>query len=142
MGTHREVNPVSAYHLVLFDGVCNLCNGFVQFIINRDKKGIFRFASLQSSVGEKYLQEFNLTNQGLYSIILIKNGKAYDQSSAVLHIAKDLPGLWPALYAFRILPKFLTNGIYKLVAANRYRLFGRKDECMIPTPELKARFLQ
>ena len=142
MGPSDTIKPSHDHPLILFDGVCNLCNGAVQFVINRDKEGMFRFASLQSSSADRYLKKFRVKGQHLYSILLIKDNKLYDQSNAILEIARELSGLWPALYAFKIIPAFIRNAIYKLVASNRYRIFGKKDECMIPTPELKARFLQ
>jgi predicted DCC family thiol-disulfide oxidoreductase YuxK len=127
------------HNLILFDGVCNLCNGAVQFIITRDKKEKFRFASLQSSLGRKFIDQSRVSTE---TIMLIKNNKIYDRSSAALEIAKDLSGAWPALYIFKIVPKFLRDGIYNLIAKNRYRWFGKKDECMIPSPEIKSKFLE
>jgi predicted DCC family thiol-disulfide oxidoreductase YuxK len=127
--------------IVLFDGVCNLCNGAVQFIIRHDKKNIFMFASLQSEVGRKILEQYNFPLDELNSFILIENNKAYTRSTGALRVAKKLNGLWPLLYGFIIIPKFIRDSIYNRVAGNRYKWFGKKDACMIPTPELKARFL-
>jgi predicted DCC family thiol-disulfide oxidoreductase YuxK len=127
--------------IVLFDGVCNLCNGAVQFIIRHDKKNIFMFASLQSEVGRKILEQYNFPLDELNSFILIENNKAYTRSTGALRVAKKLNGLWPLLYGFIIIPKLLRDGIYNWVGRNRYKWFGKKDACMIPTPELKARFL-
>jgi predicted DCC family thiol-disulfide oxidoreductase YuxK len=127
--------------IVLFDGVCNLCNGAVQFIIRHDKKNIFMFASLQSEVGRKILEQYNFPLDELNSFILIENNKAYTRSTGALRVAKKLNGLWPLLYGFIIIPKFIRDSIYNWVAGNRYKWFGKKDDCMIPTPELKARFL-
>lgn len=138
---HSLIDPETA-NLVLFDGVCNLCNGAVQFIIKHDRANRFRFASLQSETAKKYIAHFSVTGPELYSLLLIKNGKVYDRSAAVLEIAKHLSGLWPVLAIFIILPEFFRDGIYSLIARNRYRLFGKKDQCMIPTPDLTARFLQ
>lgn len=139
MGTPGPL--IENYNLILFDGVCNLCNGAVQFIIMRDKKQRFRFASLQSSIGKKYssLQPADQPDPG--TILLIRNNRIYDRSNAALEIAKELSGAWPALYIFKIVPKFLRDAIYNLIARNRYRWFGKKDECMIPTPALKNRFI-
>ena len=142
MGSPGAIKLPGDHPLILFDGVCNLCNGAVQFVINRDKRGVFRFASLQASSAAGYLSAFQVKGPHLYSILLIKDGKLYDRSNAILEIARELSGPWPALYAFKIIPAFIRNAVYKLIAANRYRIFGKKDECMIPTPELKARFLQ
>lgn len=127
--------------IVLFDGVCNLCNGAVQFIIRHDKKNIFMFASLQSEVGRKILEQYNFPLDEFNSFILIENNKAYTRSTGALRVAKKLNGLWPLLYGFIIIPKLLRDGIYNWVGRNRYKWFGKKDACMIPTPELKARFL-
>lgn len=126
---------------VLFDGVCNLCNGTVQFVIKRDRAAIFRFASLQSRYAHTLLREVNLPTDQLYSVIVIEKGIAYQKSDAALRIAKHLPGFWRWLYIFRFIPKFIRDGMYNLIARNRYRLFGKQDQCMIPTPELKARFV-
>lgn len=140
MGTSASIEK-RGRPVVLFDGVCNLCNGAVQFIIKRDPAEKFLFASLQSPAAKQLLGEFELSTDDLYSVIVLKNGKRYDRSDALIEIAKDLPGLWPVLTCFRILPKFFRDAMYKLVANNRYRIFGRQDSCMMPTPELKARFL-
>jgi predicted DCC family thiol-disulfide oxidoreductase YuxK len=130
-----------ANQTILFDGVCNLCNGSIQFVIQRDRSGIFNFAALQSTVGRELLQEYGLPVNDLYSVILIKNGKAYQRSRAALEIARHLSGLWPLLYIFIIIPPFIRDSIYNWISRNRYRWFGKKDDCMIPTPELKSRFL-
>jgi predicted DCC family thiol-disulfide oxidoreductase YuxK len=140
MGSPRSVTNTADSPLILFDGVCNLCNGAVQFVIKRDKSEKFRFAALQSALGQNYLHQLGV-KQDTSTIILVKNNKVFDRSSAALEIARDLSGLWPVLFAFKIIPRFLRDGVYNFIARRRYRWFGRKDECMIPTPELKARFL-
>lgn len=127
--------------VILFDGVCNLCNSSVQFIIRHDPTGKFKFASLQSSFGQEQLKNFNIPSEAFNSVILISDGVAYERSDAALEIAKNLSGFWKKFYLFRIVPRFLRNGIYDLVSKNRYRVFGKRDECMIPTPELKSRFI-
>lgn len=127
--------------IVLFDGVCNLCNNAVQFIIRHDKKKQFLFTSLQSEAGQKLLQEYDLPVNELNSFILIDNNKANTRSTGALKVFKKLDGGWPLLYAFIIIPKFIRDAVYNWVRKNRYNWFGKKDECMIPTPELKARFL-
>ena len=138
MGTTAQVDmPV-----ILFDGVCNLCNGAVQFIIKRDSKNRFHFAALQSTYGQHQLQKLDIPTTALHSIILVDGDKFYQRSNAVLEICKHLRGLWPTLYIFKIVPAFLRDGIYNFIANNRYRWFGRQDQCMIPTPALKARFLE
>lgn len=142
MGSPAPLTESAPHNLVLFDGICNLCNGAIQFIVERDPKQKFRFASLQSEAAQHHITHFSLSGPHLYSILLIKKGKVYDRSSAALEIARELSGLWPVLYGFKIIPRFIRDALYNLVAANRYWLFGKKDECMIPTPELKARFIQ
>ena len=127
--------------IVLFDGVCNLCNSAVQFIIRHDKKKVFMFTSLQSDAGQKLLVQYNFPLNELNSFILIENNKAYTRSSGALRVVKKLKGLWPLLYGFMIVPKFIRDGVYDWVGRNRYKWFGKQEACMIPTPELKARFL-
>ena len=126
---------------VLFDGVCNLCNGTVQFVIKRDRAAIFRFASLQSNYAQRLLRQVNLPANQLYSVIVFEDGVAYQKSDAALRIARHLSGFWRWLYIFRFVPKFIRDGLYNFIATNRYRFFGKQDHCMIPTPELKARFV-
>lgn len=127
--------------ILLFDGVCNLCNGAVQFIIKRDKKAKFKFAALQSDAGQALLKEFNLPTDAFESFVLIHQNKAYQQSDAALRVAKLLGGFWELFYVFIVFPRIIRDGLYRMVANSRYKLFGRTDSCMIPTPELKARFL-
>ncbi len=128
--------------IILFDGVCNLCNNAVNFIIERDKKDVFRFASLQSEIGKKLTAERGIDHEAVESIVLIEPGVAYYQkSSAALEISKELSGWVSALSYLSFLPETFRDGIYELIANNRYSWFGKKDACMIPTPELKAKFL-
>ena len=127
--------------VVLFDGVCNLCNGAVQFIITHDKKEKFLFASLQSETGQQLLKKFNLPVNDFNSFILIENNNFFSRSTGALKVVRKLNALWPLLYGLIIVPKFLRDGIYNWVSKNRYRWFGKKESCMIPTPALKARFL-
>jgi predicted DCC family thiol-disulfide oxidoreductase YuxK len=126
--------------LVLFDGICNLCNSGVNWLIKKDTKKLFLFASLQSSVATKLLQDYPQSVPD--SIVLIWEKRLYTQSSAILTISRLLPFPWKLLYAFIIIPKFIRDSIYKYIARNRYRWFGKKDACMIPTPELKERFVE
>jgi len=128
--------------IILFDGVCNLCNGAVQFIIRRDPKQHFKFASLQSPSAQALLQTHGIDPATLYSILVLHNGTLYERSDAALHIARHLPSPWPALTLFKILPKKLRDALYNWVATNRYKWFGQRQSCMIPTPDLKSRFLQ
>jgi predicted DCC family thiol-disulfide oxidoreductase YuxK len=126
--------------IILFDGVCNLCNHAVQFIIRRDPHNCFRFASIQSSIGQQLIAQFpNL--DGFDSIILIEGDRAYTRSTAALRIAKKMNLFWKAAYLFIIIPRPLRDRIYKFVADNRYRWFGKQDTCMLPNPEIRNRFL-
>ncbi len=126
--------------IILFDGVCNLCSGAVQFILKRDRKKKFVFASLQSEVGKALLLKYKV-NTRVETIILLQSEKWFSQSEAALEIARNLSGGWPLLYAFKIVPRFVRDGIYDWISLNRYRFFGKKDACMIPSPEWKNRFL-
>ena len=127
--------------IILFDGVCNLCNGFVQFIIKRDQNAIFKFAALQSDFGQAFLKSQNLNPVELKFVILIVGEKIYTQSTAALKIIQYLDGAWKLGYAFIIVPPFIRNGLYKIVSKYRYKWFGKKTQCMVPTLELKGRFL-
>jgi predicted DCC family thiol-disulfide oxidoreductase YuxK len=127
-------------HIILFDGVCNLCNGAVQYVIKRDRKGIFKFASLQSETGRAMLVQSGLPENQLKSFVYIHGNRFYTQSTAALKVAKQLKGPVQLLYGFIIIPRWIRDLVYDLVAKNRYRLLGRKDACMVPTPELKERF--
>jgi predicted DCC family thiol-disulfide oxidoreductase YuxK len=127
--------------LILFDGVCNLCNSSVQFILLRDKKDRFRFASLQSDYGQSILKQYNLPTDKFNSLALVENGKIYQKSTGALRIARKLKGLWPMLYGFIIVPPFIRNLVCDIIAKNRYRWFGKKEECMLPRPEWKQKFL-
>jgi predicted DCC family thiol-disulfide oxidoreductase YuxK len=133
---------MSEKSLILFDGVCNLCNGFVNFLIVRDKKNKFQFGSLQSAKVQSILSEYQHSYNDISTVIVIENNKLYSHSTAVLKIVRKLGGAWPLLYVFIIIPKPIRDFFYKLVAKNRYRMFGKKDTCMIPTPELKAKFVE
>lgn len=135
------MNTEKKHKIILFDGVCNLCNSSVTFAIKRDKNDIFRFAALQSEIGMQLISKFKIDTSQTDSIILIEGNKYYEKSSAALHIAKHLSGGWPLLYGFIILPKFIRNAVYDFIAKNRYKWFGKKESCMIPTPELQAKFL-
>ena len=127
--------------IILFDGVCNLCNNAVQFVIKHDYSDKFVFAALQSAIGQKLLQQYNLPQTGFDSFVLLQNGKVFLKSTAALQIAKQLSGPVKLLYGFIIVPSFIRNTVYTVVAKNRYKWFGKKDSCMIPTASLKAKFL-
>jgi predicted DCC family thiol-disulfide oxidoreductase YuxK len=127
--------------IVLFDGVCNFCNYWVNFILDRDPKNQFKFAALQSKKGTELLEQFNLPKDDFDSFILISDNKVFKKSIAAFEIAKQISG-WPKIILpFRILPTLLTDFVYDIIAKNRYKLFGKKEACRIPTPEEKSRFL-
>ena len=130
-----------SHKIILFDGVCNLCNGAVTYIIKRDNKNVFKFAALQREIGQKLTSKFKIDTTKVDSIILIDGEKHYEKSSAALHIAKNLSGAYPLLFGFMFVPKFIRNGVYDYIAKNRYKWFGKKESCMIPTAELKSKFL-
>ncbi|MFA5299428.1 MAG: DCC1-like thiol-disulfide oxidoreductase family protein [Lutibacter sp.] len=127
--------------IILFDGVCNLCNTSANFVIKHDKNGQFLFASFQSDAAKEILLQFNLKNLNEETVILIENNKVYDKSTAALKIAKQLEDGFKVLYGFIIIPRFLRDWVYSLIANHRYNWFGKRKSCMIPSPELKNRFL-
>ena len=127
--------------VLLFDGVCNLCNHSVQFIIKKDVVGLFHFAALQSEEGKAILRKHKLSPDSLDTVVLIMNDKAYTRSSAALQVLRKLGLPWSLMSVFLILPKGFRDYVYNFIAKNRYRWFGRQESCMMPTPELKSRFL-
>lgn len=137
MGTDHSIDKP----IIFFDGVCNLCNASVQFILKRDKEDKFLFASLQSGFAKENLPIGLSDSEGLQSIVLKKSDSILTKSSAVLTITRSLTGLWPLFYFFMIIPKPIRDWVYSIVAKNRYKWFGKKDYCMIPSPEFKNRFL-
>ncbi len=128
-------------NILLFDGICNLCNRMVRFIIKRDSKEKFKFASLQSEAGRQWLERFNLSENELESFVLIQGDKYYKKSTAALRTLRELGGIWKLLYVFIWLPRPLRDILYDVVAKSRYKIFGKRDTCMIPTPDLQSRFL-
>jgi predicted DCC family thiol-disulfide oxidoreductase YuxK len=126
---------------ILFDGVCNFCNASINFIIRHDKKDHFRFVPLQSLTGKQLLAQLQLNDLSMDSIVLIDQNNVYKQSSAVLRIARKLNGAYPLLYGFMIIPPFIRDAVYNLVARNRYKWFGKTESCMVPTPELRQKFI-
>lgn len=134
--------PDSSASIVLFDGVCNLCNGFVQFIISHDPAGRFRFVALQSEAGQALLSRYGQAAAATpETVMLLEQGQLYTHSTAALRIARGLNWPWRGFAALLVLPRFLRDAAYRFVARNRYRWFGRQESCWLPTPELKARFL-
>ena len=131
----------SKYDIILFDGVCNLCNSSVNFVIRHDKKNQFKFAALQSDIGEKLGEEYGIDPMKTDSILFISNNKHFIKSTAALKIARRLSGGYPLFYGLMIIPTFLRNWVYDYIAKNRYKWYGKKESCMIPAKELKSKFL-
>jgi predicted DCC family thiol-disulfide oxidoreductase YuxK len=129
-------------HIIVFDGVCNFCNGAVNFIIKRDPKGLFAFAPMQSETGAKLIDVHNAQSVGHDTFLLIKSGTLYYRTDAALEIARDLTGLWFIFLFFKIVPAAFRDYFYRAFARNRYALFGKKEVCMIPTESIKRRFLE
>jgi predicted DCC family thiol-disulfide oxidoreductase YuxK len=127
--------------IILFDGICNLCNSSVQFVLKHDKQSIFRFAALQSEAGRLLLQKNNLPQSNFNSFVLIQDDKVYLKSTAALKVAKQMSGATKYLYTFIVVPAFIRDAVYNVIAKNRYKWFGKKESCMIPTPALQSRFL-
>ena len=127
--------------VVFFDGVCNLCNGTVQFLLKIDKHQRLQFGSLQGETAKRILPIYQISTEKLSSIIFIHQNKVYTESTAVLEICKVIGGACRILYIFKIIPAFIRNGIYKRIARNRYQWFGKRSSCRIPTPSERGRFL-
>ncbi|QEC58503.1 thiol-disulfide oxidoreductase DCC family protein [Flavisolibacter ginsenosidimutans] len=130
-----------SYPVILFDGVCNFCNAGINFIMRQDKNKVFRFAALQSEAGQKLLAQYNLPRKEFESFVLIDEGKVYQKSSAGLKVYGKLPWYWKWTQVFWLAPKFIRNVVYDFIAKNRYRWFGKKEQCMIPMQEVRNRFL-
>ena len=128
--------------VILFDGVCNLCNASVQFVIRHDARGYFRFAALQSEAGKGLLKRCGQPDSDLESVVLVEDDQCYTESTAALRVLRNCNGPLRILYAGIVIPRFLRDIMYRMVARNRYRWFGRREQCMVPTPELRARFLE
>ena len=141
MGPTASTSPAGKAPVVLFDGVCNLCNGAVRFIIRRDPRSVFRFASLDSAAARSLLGDAPGSGRLPDSMFLVEDGRVSSRSTAVLRIARRLRWPWPLAYAFIAVPRPVRDWAYSVIARNRYRWFGRRDQCEVPTPELQARFL-
>ncbi|MFX3650946.1 MAG: thiol-disulfide oxidoreductase DCC family protein [Paenibacillus sp.] len=139
--TANQTDVHQGHPIVLVDGVCHFCQGLTKWIIKRDPEGKYHFASLQSDVAKELLEKGNLSTDSMDTFVLIENGNCYTRSTAALRLAKGLKFPYPLLYAFIIVPKFIRNAVYNWVARNRYRWFGKDEACMLPTPEIKDRFL-
>ena len=131
----------TSHPVILFDGVCNLCNGFVQFCIKNDTTGKLRYASLQSDIGQELLGQFGLKGAPISTVVLIEEKRHFTKSTAGLRIMRHFGGLWQLLYILMIVPKPIRNFVYDYIAKNRYKWFGQQESCWIPTPELQSRFL-
>jgi len=135
----KEILDYSQHRPILaFDGVCNLCNSFVHWLIKRDKKRVFRYATIQSSVGKEISE---IKDTGLDSVVLINNGEVFTHSDVALEATKHIGGLWVVLYVLKIIPKSIRDLIYNWIAKNRYKWFGKKDECMVPSEDVKSLFI-
>ena len=128
-------------NLILFDGVCNFCNFWVNFIIDRDSKAFFKFTAVQSDTARQILKSNKIDAMKIDSIVLVINGKIFFKSSAAFQIARKLDGFWKLLYIFIIIPPFMRDGLYDFIASNRYKWFGKRETCLIPTDDEKHRFI-
>ena len=137
----KNSKSLNSQDIILFDGVCNLCNHAVNFIIDRDPAKRFLFSSLQSSEGQRLLHKHGLPAHQMDSLVLIRDDKIFLKSSGALEIARYLSGFWPVFYIFKLIPYPIRDIIYNLVARYRYQLFGKRNTCRYPTTELKTRFL-
>lgn len=135
------MNKQLTHSIILFDGVCNLCNEAVNFVIKRDTGNVFKFTPLQEKQGVLLLKMHAVDTQKLDSIVLIENEKVYVKSSAALRIARKMSNLWPLFFVLLIIPSFIRDGVYDFIAKNRYKWFGKKEQCMIPTPGFREKFL-
>ena len=127
--------------IVLYDGVCNLCNASVNFIIEHDPEARFQFAPMQEPAGQALLKKHGLEDLDMSSFVLIKDSSVFLRSTAWMHIVRDLRGPWKALSVFGVVPSFIRDGIYNFIGTNRYKWFGKKDMCLIPTPDIRKRFI-
>jgi len=127
--------------IILFDGVCNFCSGSVMFIIRRDPKGFFRFAALQTEAGERIMEQYGIGPDRPESIILVEQDRVFYRSTAALRIARRLRHGWPLFYAFIIVPPVIRDFFYNIIARNRYRWFGKREACFVPTDEIRKRFV-
>ncbi len=127
--------------VILFDGVCNFCNNTINFVIKRDRKNLLRFAAMQSFAAGQLLQQYGLPEGEMKSFVFIENGKVFTQSTAALRVCKYMTWLWPLFYILTIIPKFIRDAVYDRIAKNRYKWFGVREHCMLPTVETRAKFL-
>lgn len=128
--------------VVLFDGVCNFCNDSINFVIDRDPNNHFVFAPLQEQTGQEILKKYQLLTSDFDTVMLLRKGKIYTKSSAALQIARKMSGAWPLFFLFWIVPPFIRDSAYDILAKNRYKWFGKEEACRMPTPELRSRFIR
>ncbi|MCU0392224.1 MAG: thiol-disulfide oxidoreductase DCC family protein [Thermoflexibacter sp.] len=128
-------------HIVIFDGVCNLCNGAVNFLIDIDKKNRLHFASLQSEFGQEILKAHNMQTQDFNTFIFLSHGQLFTRSTAALEVMKIVGGIWSSVAILKFVPRIIRDGVYKLISKYRYSIFGKREACRVPTPELKSKFL-
>ncbi|MDB4286226.1 DCC1-like thiol-disulfide oxidoreductase family protein [bacterium] len=132
---------MSQNHIIIFDGVCNFCNTSINFIMKHDRQNLFSFTANQAEKGQEILQKFQLPQKEVGTIYLFEEGKVYRESTAALRIAKQLTFPFNLLYGFIVLPSFIRDGVYRWIAQNRYKWFGKRDVCRMPTPEDRSRFV-
>ncbi|PZE19419.1 thiol-disulfide oxidoreductase DCC family protein [Paenibacillus xerothermodurans] len=131
----------AAHCIVLFDGVCSFCNGWVQFLIKRDQRDVFRFAALQSDFAQSLLAAHGVESGEMNSVVAVEGTKLFDKSGAVLHIFKRLGGMWKLLFIFSVVPRPVRDAVYLWIARRRYQWFGKYDSCMLPTDSMKRKFI-
>ena len=127
--------------VILFDGVCNFCNSSINFVMDRDPSGFFKFGALQSEEGIALLKKAGYQSEYLDSVLLLQDGHVYRDSEAALRITRKMTGLWPLMFGFIIVPRVIRDAVYNWIARNRYRWFGKMDSCRMPTPEIRSRFI-
>lgn len=132
---------MEGHHIIIFDGICNFCNGAVNFIIKRDSKGVFKFTPMQSEIAKELISKHQVHEVGYDTFLLIKNDRCYLRTNAALEITKGLDGLWFMFRAFKIVPSSIRDYFYRLFARNRYILFGKRTVCIVPSKEVRDRFL-
>ncbi|QTH45932.1 thiol-disulfide oxidoreductase DCC family protein [Cohnella sp. LGH] len=136
--TSNQSEPI----VLLIDGHCNMCHGLAKFVVGRDKRAVFRFASLQSELGRRLLKEGGMPEDALETFVMVDNGKYYTKSTAALRIGRKLGWPWSVAYPAIVVPRFVRDRVYRFVARRRYRWFGRSESCLLPTPDMRSRFLE
>jgi predicted DCC family thiol-disulfide oxidoreductase YuxK len=141
-GVPLQLHEWSQYeHVIVFDGICNFCNAFVNFVIDRDSEAVFKFGTLQSPPAQRILTQLHLSTRDYETFLLLEHGKVFTKSTAALKILRRLPGYWSWLYGFIVIPRPLRDLVYRVIARHRYRWMGRSETCRIPSPKEQARFI-